>query len=148
MILNIHSDALYLLEPRVIRRLAGYFLQRYTKKMWDNHMNGNIFVLCGILHIMVCSSTEAELGALLLYIKKGKFCTWPFINWATNIYQQQYTLTTAQYHTLQMRAQKTEIILDINTFFLVTDQVTNKEFNMQWHSPKENLSDYCTKLCW
>ena len=35
-------------------------------------MNGNIFVSCGILKIVVTSGAEAELGALLLNLKEGK----------------------------------------------------------------------------
>ena len=30
-------------------------------------------------------------------------------------------------------------------FFWVTDQVLNKEFDVQWHPGKENLADYFTK---
>ena len=30
-------------------------------------------------------------------------------------------------------------------FFWVTDQVLNKEFDMQWHPGQENLADYFTK---
>ena len=35
-------------------------------------MYGNIFVSCGILRIVVCSATEAELGALFLNTKESK----------------------------------------------------------------------------
>ena len=35
-------------------------------------MNGNIFVSCGILKIVVCSAAEAELAALFLNIKESK----------------------------------------------------------------------------
>ena len=35
-------------------------------------MNGNIFVSCGILKIVVTSAAEAELGALFLNLKEGK----------------------------------------------------------------------------
>ena len=35
-------------------------------------MNGNIYVSCGILRIVVGSAAEAKLGALFLDIKQGK----------------------------------------------------------------------------
>ena len=73
MVLNIHSDASYLSEPKAKSRLAGfYFLGSVPQKGKNIKMNGNIFVACGILRIVVCSAAEAELGALFLNIKEGK----------------------------------------------------------------------------
>ena len=55
MILNIQSDASYLSETRARSRLAGYFfLGRNIVKGEKIKMNGNIFVSCGILKIVVC----------------------------------------------------------------------------------------------
>ena len=73
MVLNIHSDASYLSEPRARNRLAGYFfLGSKPRKGEPIKMNGNIFVSCGILKIVVTSAAEAELGALFLNLKEGK----------------------------------------------------------------------------
>ena len=73
MVLNIHSDASYLSEPRARSRLAGYFfLGSKPRKGEPIKMNGNIFVSCGILKIVVTSAAEAELGALFLNLKEGK----------------------------------------------------------------------------
>ena len=73
MVLNIHSDASYLSEPRARSRLEGYFFLGEVPKKGENiQMNGNIFVSCGILQIVVCSAAEAERGTLCLNIKKGK----------------------------------------------------------------------------
>ena len=73
MILNVHSDASYLSETRARSRLAGYFfLGSKIVKGEKIKMNGNIFVSCGILKIVVCSAAEAELAALFLNIKEGK----------------------------------------------------------------------------
>ena len=73
MVLNIHSDAFYLSEPRARSRLSGYFFLGEVPKKGENiQMNGNMFVSCGILRIVVCSAIEAELGALFLNIKEGK----------------------------------------------------------------------------
>ena len=72
MILNIHSDASYLSELRAQSRLTGYFFLGEVPKKGENiQMNGNIFVSCGILQIVVYSAAEAELGALFLNIKEG-----------------------------------------------------------------------------
>ena len=73
MVLNIHSDASDPSEPKAKSRLAGfYFLGSVPQKGKNIKMNGNIFVACGILRIVVCSAAEAELGALFLNIKEGK----------------------------------------------------------------------------
>ena len=73
MILNTHSDASYLSETRAISRLAGYFfLGSKVVQKEKIKMNGNIFVSCGILKIVVCSAAESELDALFMNIKEGK----------------------------------------------------------------------------
>ena len=73
MVLSIHLDASYLLEPKAKNRLAGFYcLGSVPQKGKNIKMNGNIFVACGVLRIVVCSTAEAELGALFLNIKEGK----------------------------------------------------------------------------
>ena len=73
MILNVHSDASYLSETRARSRLAGYFfLGSKIVKGKKIKMNGNIFVSCGILKMVVCLAAEAELAAFFLNIKEGK----------------------------------------------------------------------------
>ena len=73
MVLNIHFGVLYLSERQARSRLMGYFFLGEVPKKGENiQMNGNIFVSCGILQIVVCSAAEAELGALFLNIKEGK----------------------------------------------------------------------------
>ena len=60
MILNIHSDGLYLSEPRARNRLAEYFFLGDVPKKGENiQMNGNIFVSRGIPQIVVCSAAGA-----------------------------------------------------------------------------------------
>ena len=67
MVLNIHSDVLYLSETKTRSRLAGYYvLGSVPKKGKEIVVNENIFVAIGILQIVVCSAAEAELGALFL----------------------------------------------------------------------------------
>ena len=73
MILNIHSDALYLSESRARSRNAGhYFLGSIPKKGDPIPLNGEIYVHSGILKFVVTSAAEAELGALFLNAKEGK----------------------------------------------------------------------------
>ena len=73
MILNIHSNALYLSELQARSRNAGhYFLGSIPKKGDPIPLNGAIYVHSGILKFVVASSAEAELGALFLNTNEGK----------------------------------------------------------------------------
>ena len=61
MILNIDSDAAYLVAPKERRRVAGYFqltsipnIKEYPK------LNGAVLVDCKTLHHVVSSAAEAE----------------------------------------------------------------------------------------
>ena len=76
IIVNIHSDALYLSAPRARSRLTGScFFGDVPKKGEHIHMNEFVFVLCGILRIVVWSVAGAALGTLFLNIKKRKSTT-------------------------------------------------------------------------
>jgi hypothetical protein len=72
MILNIHSDALYLSEANVHSRACGHFFMGWradpTKPI---KLNGIFFTLCAILRFIVASAVEAELGALFLNCKQA-----------------------------------------------------------------------------
>ena len=73
MILQIHSDASYLTEPKARSRVAGhFFLGKNTKPLQPIFLNGNIHTLCGILKHVVSSASEAELAALFMNAREGK----------------------------------------------------------------------------
>ena len=105
MVLNIHSDASYLSEPRAKSRLAGhFFLGSVPKKGESIKMNGAIYVACGVLRIVVCSAAEAELAALFLNIKEGKVLRLTLMNWDIHNRLHQSTVTTAQQQESRMTA--------------------------------------------
>jgi hypothetical protein len=72
MILNIHSDALYLSEANAHSRACGHFFMGWcadpTKPI---KLNGAFFILCAILRFVVASAVEAKLGALFLNCKQA-----------------------------------------------------------------------------
>ena len=73
MILNIHSDASYLSEPKARSRAAGhYFLGSIPDKSKSIKLNGAVHSLCQILKFVAASAAEAELGALYLNVKQGR----------------------------------------------------------------------------
>ena len=73
MILNVHLDASYLSEPKAKSRVAGvYFLGNMPEKDKPIKLNGNVFIVCGILKFVVSSAAKAELGALFMNGKEAK----------------------------------------------------------------------------
>jgi hypothetical protein len=72
MVMNIHSDASYLSEPKTRRRACGHFFMGSLPKDKDPiKLNGAFHTLCSILRFVVASATEAELGALFLNCQEG-----------------------------------------------------------------------------
>jgi hypothetical protein len=65
MILNVHSDALYLSAPKARSRAGGYFfLGSIPQDGNPIKLNGAIHITCTILKLVAASAAEAELGAL------------------------------------------------------------------------------------
>ncbi len=74
MILNIHSNALYLSESEACSHACSHFFMGWSPN--DSNpiqLNGTFFLLCTILCFIVSSATKAELGALFLNCKEGMF---------------------------------------------------------------------------
>jgi hypothetical protein len=72
MILNIHLDASYLSESNAHSQACRHFFMGWTPNNGNPiKLNGAFFTLCTILHFVVASAAEAELGALFLNCKEG-----------------------------------------------------------------------------
>ncbi len=72
MILNIHLDALYLLEANAHSQACGkFFMGWHTDPTEPIKLNGAFFTLCAILRFVVASAAEAKLGALFLNCKQA-----------------------------------------------------------------------------
>ena len=63
MILKIHSDAAYLVEPEARSRAGGFF---YLGNLDGNLINGSILVIAKIIKNVVSSASEAEIAALFI----------------------------------------------------------------------------------
>jgi hypothetical protein len=60
MVLNIHSDALYLTEPNGRSRASGhFFMGSLSEGGKPIKLNGAFHTVCLILHFMVASAAEA-----------------------------------------------------------------------------------------
>ena len=147
MILNIHSDASYLSEPKARSRVAGhYFLGSKPIAGKPIKLNGAIFTFFGILKFVVASAAEAELGALFLNCKEGRIIRLILEELGhkqppTPIHCDNKTAAGIANDTVKkQRSRSFEM-----RFFYVTDQVKRGEFDVQWHPGQENLADYFTK---
>ena len=73
MVLNAHSDTSYLSEPGLKSRTAGvYFMGDVPQDGKPILLNGNIFVVRGMLKFVAALAAEAELGALFINGKETK----------------------------------------------------------------------------
>ena len=147
MILNIHSDASYLTEPKARSRVAGhYFLGTKPTKNEPIQLNGAIYAYCGILKFVVASAAEAELAALFLNCKEGKIIRLILQELGhkqppTPMHCDNKTAAGIANDTVKkQRARSMEM-----RFFYITDQVKREFFDVQWHPGQENLADYFTK---
>jgi hypothetical protein len=73
MVLNVHSDALYLSAPHAQSCAGGYFFLGSTPRDGSPiQINGNVHITCTILKLVAASTAEAELGALFLNAQEAK----------------------------------------------------------------------------
>jgi hypothetical protein len=73
MILNAHSDALYLSAPKACSHAGGYFFLGSIPHNGDPiKSNGAIYITCAILKLVAASAAEAELGALFINAQETK----------------------------------------------------------------------------
>ncbi len=73
MILNVHSDALYLSAPKACSHANGYFFLGSIPQDGDpSKLNGAIHITCTIHKLVAASTAEAELGAPFLNAQEVK----------------------------------------------------------------------------
>jgi hypothetical protein len=92
MILNVHSDALYISAPKS----SYFFLGSIPHNGHPINLNGAIHITCAILKLVAASAAEAELSALFLNVQEAKVLRLTLRNSAIHNHQLQYTLTTQQ----------------------------------------------------
>ena len=68
MILNIHSDAAYLVVSKARSRAGGFF---FLGNIDGSLINGLIHLIAKILKNVLASASEAEIGALFNCVKKS-----------------------------------------------------------------------------
>ena len=147
MILNIDSDAAYLVAPKARSRVAGYFqLGSLPTSTQHPKLNGAVLVECKTLRHVVSSAAEAETGGIfhnaqvaipirtLLHklnhpqpptpIKTDNSTACGFIH--DNIHQKRSKSWDMRYYWLR-------------------DRLAQLQFNFYWDKGSNNYADYHTK---
>ena len=147
MILHVHSDAAYLVEPGAKSRIAGYyFLSDHPQRKAHPTIAKAILVECKTLRHVVSSAAEAEMAgvhhnaqtAILIWlflevlqylqpptpIKTDNSTTNGFID--NNIHQRRSKSWDMRYHWLR-------------------DRESQKQFDLTWDRGINNEGDYFTK---
>ena len=147
MILNIHSDASYLSEPKARSRLGGtFFMGTAPRDGVPIQLNGPILVLANICKFVVASAAEAELGALFYNCQDGTILRLTLEELghpqpATPVHCDNSTAVAIANDTVKKQRSRA---MEKN-FFWTTNQVELGNFNVTWHPGQENLADYFTK---
>ncbi len=147
MILNVHSDALYLSSPKARSCAGGYFF--LSSIPWDGdpiQLNGAIHVTCTILKLVAASTAEAELGALFLNAQEAKVFrlvldelghpqppTPIHIDNTTTVGIVNKTIKCQWSRAMEMR------------YFWLLNRETQKYFKFYYQPGQENLGDYPSK---
>ena len=147
MILNIHSDASYLTEPKARSRIAGhFFMASIPQPDKPIRLNGAIHSLCTILKHVAASAAEAELGALFSNARIGTIMRLTLYEMGhpqppTPIHTDNLTAAGISNSTVKLQRSRA---MDMRYFWIV-DQVNQNNINVEWHPGLENLADYTSK---
>jgi hypothetical protein len=147
MVLNIHSDASYLSEPKARSRGYGhFFMGSIPRDGKPIKLNGAFHTLCSILQCVVVSAAEAELGALFMNCQEGmifkatlKILGHPqppipvHCDNATAVGIANNTIKRQRLRAMEMR------------YFWTCEKDAQKVFLFKWHPGMENLADYQSK---
>lgn len=145
MILNIDSDAAYLVAPGAKSRVAGYF-QLNTSKRSNPYVNAAILVECKTLRHVVASSAEAETAGLfhnaqravpIRYMLSKLGHTQP----STPVKTDNETARNFIHNNITQKRSKS---WDMRYYWL-RDQHNQNNFDFYWDKSENNHGDYWTK---
>jgi hypothetical protein len=150
MILNVHSDAIYLSAPKAQSCAGGYFFLGSIPHDGDpTKLNGSIHVTCTILKLVAASAAEAKLGALFLNAQEAKVKVFQLVlvelghlQPSTPIHIGNTTTVNIVNNTIkQQRSRAMEM-----QYFWLLDGETQLYLKIYYHQPgQENLVNYPSK---
>jgi hypothetical protein len=147
MILNLHSNALYLSALHARSHAGGYFFLGSIPVDGDPiKLNGAIHITCTILKLVAASAAEAKLGVLFLNAQEAKVLCFTLnklghpqpptpmhIDNTTTIGIVNNTIKRQRSHAMEMRC------------FWLLDRKTQKYFKFHYQPGQENMGDYLSK---
>ncbi len=147
MIMNIHLDASYLSETKACSQACGNFFMGWMPTNREPiQLNGAFYVNTMILHFVVASAAEAELGALFHNCQDGIIFQQTLTNFghpqpktpvhcdnATAVGIANNTIKRQQSQAIEMR------------FFWIGNKVAQDMYQVAWHPGQEKLADYQSK---
>jgi hypothetical protein len=145
MILNIHSDVLYLSVYNARSRLGGLFFLRNKSPKHDK-INGSILNVAAVIKKVVASAAESEVGACFHNAQSGA----PLRVTLTELGHTQPPTPLRTENSTAFRIfsdtikQKRSKSMSMRYHWL-TDRVRQKQFDVYWRPGRQNLGDYHTK---
>jgi hypothetical protein len=144
MILAIHSDALYLSEPKARSRAGGHFFLYDNDK--DPTNNGAVLNVSKVIKAVMSSAAEAELGALFINAKIAV----PMRKTLEELGHPQpqtpvQTDNSTAYGVINNKIQpKATKAMDMR-FNWLKDRESVNQFKYYWRPGNTNKADYWTK---
>ncbi len=147
MVLNIHSDASYLSEPKARSQACSHFFMGSVPRDGKPiELNGAFHMLCSILRCEVASAAEAELGALFMNCQEGMIfnATLKHLGHpqpAIPVHCDNVTAVGIANNTI-----KRQILQAMEMkYFWTCKKDAQKVFLFKWHLGMENLVGYQSK---
>jgi hypothetical protein len=146
MVLHVHSNASYLTEPEACSRAGGHHFLSDQASHPNPTPNGPILNIAKILHNVMSSATNAEVGALFLNAKEATVLRTTLTEMghnqpATPLQTDNSTANGIINGTVKQQASKA-----INMrFYWVRDRSNQGHFNVYRAPGCNNLGDYFTK---
>ncbi len=147
MILNIHSDTLYLSEAKAWSRACRHFFMGWMPKNGEPiQLNGAFHISTTIMRFVVASAAEAELGALYHNCQTGIIFRLTLeemghLQPQTPVHCNNATAVGIANNTIKRQRSRS---MDMQ-FFWVGYKVAQEMYKLSWHPGQENLADYQSK---
>ena len=148
MILNVETDAAYLVLPKARSRLAGYFHMGYHRNhpKYSKSLNGAVLVECKTIAHVVSSAAEAETAGLFHNAQMSIPIRHILIALGhpqppTPIKTDNSTAVGFTYDNINQKRSKS---WDMRYYWL-RDRQTQRQFDIHWDKGELNNADYYTK---
>jgi hypothetical protein len=147
MILNVHSNALYLSASHARSRASGYFFLGSIPVDGDQiKLNGTIHITCTILKLVAASASIAKLGALFLNAQEAKVLQLTLNELGhpqlpTPIHIDNTTTIGIVNNTIKRQRSCT---MEMHYFWLL-DGKTQRYFKFHYQPGQENMGNYSSK---